>query len=240
VSGWPPEEAVVRPSTTACASLPTPLIHRNSDFGWRVLHRDIDLIYELVADPVPRFVRVLVGCRHISMTNGATERIRCKAAYAVNATGKGVQQTLRCASDSYRVDTSSNVISEGGSLSGSWAEVTRGMSYFRPSQRCGDRGQCGRRRLYGPSRREQAVGHLQATRWHRRGCRVDCVTQMIRRSGPLICWPVAREAHQVPVHCRLESPVGKSIDAVRWHCWCSIHFWRSTKCISTGKFEGGT
>ena len=62
------------------------------------------------------------------MTDGATERIRCKAAYAVNATGKAVQQTLRCASDSYRFEISSNVISEGGSLSGSWAEATRGAS----------------------------------------------------------------------------------------------------------------
>jgi len=58
------------------------------------------------------------------MTNGAIERIRCKATYAVNATGNAVQQTLRCASDSYRFEISSNVISEGGSLSGSWAEAT--------------------------------------------------------------------------------------------------------------------
>jgi len=64
----------------------------------------------------------------ITMTNGATEWIRCKAAYTVNATGKAVQQTLRCASDSYRFEISSNVISEGGSLSGSWAEATRGAS----------------------------------------------------------------------------------------------------------------
>jgi hypothetical protein len=42
------------------------------------------------------------GAGTITMTNGATERIRCKATYAVNATGKAVQQTLRCASDSYR------------------------------------------------------------------------------------------------------------------------------------------
>ena len=62
------------------------------------------------------------------MTNGATERIRCKATYAVNPSGKAVQQTLRCASDSYRVEISSNVISEGSSLSGSWAEATRGVS----------------------------------------------------------------------------------------------------------------
>jgi hypothetical protein len=68
------------------------------------------------------------GAGTITMANGATERIRCKATYAVNATGKAVQQTLRCASDSYRVEISSNVISEGGSLSGSWAEATRGVS----------------------------------------------------------------------------------------------------------------
>ena len=68
------------------------------------------------------------GAGTITMANGATERIRCKATYAVNATGKAVQQTLRCASDSYRVEISSNVISEGGSLSGSWAEATRGVA----------------------------------------------------------------------------------------------------------------
>src|SRR5580693_1333124 len=42
------------------------------------------------------------GAGTVTMTNGATEWIRCKATYAVNATGKAVQQTLRCASDSYR------------------------------------------------------------------------------------------------------------------------------------------
>jgi hypothetical protein len=68
------------------------------------------------------------GAGTIAMTNGATERIRCKATYAVNAAGKGVQQTLRCASESYRLEISSNVVSQGGSLSGSWAEATRGMS----------------------------------------------------------------------------------------------------------------
>jgi hypothetical protein len=68
------------------------------------------------------------GAGTITMTNGATERIRCRAAYAVDAIGKAVQQTLRCASDSYRVEIISNVVSQGGSLSGSWAEATRGVS----------------------------------------------------------------------------------------------------------------
>jgi hypothetical protein len=64
----------------------------------------------------------------ISMTNGSTERIRCKVVYAVNAAGKAFRQSLRCASDSYRVEISSNVISQGGALSGSWAETTHGLS----------------------------------------------------------------------------------------------------------------
>jgi hypothetical protein len=68
------------------------------------------------------------GAGTVTLANGATERLRCKAAYAVNATGKALQQTLRCASDSYRLEIRSNVISEGGSLSGSWAEATRGVS----------------------------------------------------------------------------------------------------------------
>ena len=68
------------------------------------------------------------GAGTVTMTNGATERLRCKVAYAVNAAGKVVEQTLRCASDSFRVEINSNLISEGGSLSGSWAETTRGLS----------------------------------------------------------------------------------------------------------------
>jgi hypothetical protein len=36
------------------------------------------------------------------ITIGTTERIRCKATYAVNSTGRALNQSLRCASDSYR------------------------------------------------------------------------------------------------------------------------------------------
>jgi hypothetical protein len=68
------------------------------------------------------------GAGTVTMTNGTTERIRCKASYTVNASGKAIQQRLRCASDSYRLEIRSDVTSEGGSLSGSWAEATRGMS----------------------------------------------------------------------------------------------------------------
>jgi hypothetical protein len=68
------------------------------------------------------------GAGSITMANGASEPIRCRATNSVNATGDAIRQTLRCASQSYRLDISSNVVSAGGSLSGKWAEATRGVS----------------------------------------------------------------------------------------------------------------
>ena len=62
------------------------------------------------------------------MANDSAERIRCRASYAVDPSGRAAQQSLRCASASYRLEVSSNVVSKGGSLSGSWMEATRGVS----------------------------------------------------------------------------------------------------------------
>jgi hypothetical protein len=58
------------------------------------------------------------GAGTVTMKNGATERIRCKATYAVHSTGRALNQSLRGASDSYRLEISSNVIFEGGAISG--------------------------------------------------------------------------------------------------------------------------
>ncbi len=68
------------------------------------------------------------GSGTITMSNGVSERLRCKATYAVNETGKALNQTLRCASDSYKLEISSNVIFNNGSLSGTWDEATRHAS----------------------------------------------------------------------------------------------------------------
>jgi hypothetical protein len=64
----------------------------------------------------------------ITMSNGGSERIRCKAVYAVNNTGKSLNQSLRCASDSYRLEITGNVTFNGGAISGTWGEATRGVS----------------------------------------------------------------------------------------------------------------
>jgi hypothetical protein len=64
----------------------------------------------------------------VTLDDGSTERIRCRASYAVGAGGNGLNQSLTCASDSYKFNFSTNVISEGGTLSGTWSETSRNVS----------------------------------------------------------------------------------------------------------------
>ena len=67
------------------------------------------------------------GSGTVTMSDGSSERIRCRATYRV-AGGNALAQTLRCASDSYKFDLSSNVTSQGNNVSGSWSEASRGIN----------------------------------------------------------------------------------------------------------------
>jgi hypothetical protein len=64
----------------------------------------------------------------VTLDDGSSERIRCRATYAVGESGAGLNQSLTCASDSYKFNLASNVIAEGGALSGTWSESSRGVS----------------------------------------------------------------------------------------------------------------
>ena len=64
----------------------------------------------------------------IVMSNGNTERLRCRANYNVGGGGASATQELRCASDSYRVDIQSNVALNGNAVVGTWTETSRGVS----------------------------------------------------------------------------------------------------------------
>ncbi len=68
------------------------------------------------------------GSGTISLSDGSKERLRCRASYRVSAGDNTLQQSLRCASDSYKFELSSDVVSEGGRVSGSWSETSRGVS----------------------------------------------------------------------------------------------------------------
>src|SRR5579862_3885952 len=67
------------------------------------------------------------GSGTVSMSDGSSERLRCRAAYKVDSTGLALKQTLRCASDSYKFDLSSDVTSQGDRVSGQWSETNRNI-----------------------------------------------------------------------------------------------------------------
>src|SRR6266478_766212 len=64
----------------------------------------------------------------VTLDDGSTERIRCRANYAVGAGGNGLNQSLLCASDSYKFDLRSSVVAERGALSGTWSESSRNIN----------------------------------------------------------------------------------------------------------------
>jgi hypothetical protein len=64
----------------------------------------------------------------VTLDDGSSERLRCRATYAVGAGGNGLNLSLVCASDSYKFDLKGNVISDRGALSGSWTESTRNVA----------------------------------------------------------------------------------------------------------------
>jgi hypothetical protein len=68
------------------------------------------------------------GAGTVTLDDGSSEKIRCKATYAVSGNGAGLNQTLVCASDSYKFDLRTNVIAQQGSISGSWSESSRGIT----------------------------------------------------------------------------------------------------------------
>jgi hypothetical protein len=78
--------------------------------------------------PFAGMAGVWSGGGTVTLDDGSTERIRCRATYAVGNGGNGLNQSLTCASDSYRFNLSSNVVASGGSLSGTWSESSRGIN----------------------------------------------------------------------------------------------------------------
>jgi len=75
----------------------------------------------------------------LSTTDGAQERLRCRATYDVTETGAELRLNLRCASESYNFDLASEVQYQGGAISGSWSEASRNASGTVSGRAAGDR-----------------------------------------------------------------------------------------------------
>jgi hypothetical protein len=78
--------------------------------------------------PFAGMAGVWSGGGSVTLDDGSTERIRCRATYAVGAGGSGLQQTLTCASDSYKFNLTSNLAAQGSAVSGTWSETSRNIN----------------------------------------------------------------------------------------------------------------
>ena len=63
----------------------------------------------------------------IDLTNEIHERLRCRATYTYGKPNS-LALSIRCASDNYKFELSSNVVERGGQFSGSWSETGYGVS----------------------------------------------------------------------------------------------------------------
>jgi len=68
------------------------------------------------------------GAGSVTLDDGSNERIRCRATYAVGEGGNGLQQTLTCASDSYKFNLTSNIMAQGSAIAGTWSETSRNIN----------------------------------------------------------------------------------------------------------------
>jgi hypothetical protein len=61
----------------------------------------------------------------VTLDDGSSERIRCRATYKVG--GPNMEMVLTCASDAYRFNLQAAVIAAGGEVTGTWSETSRNI-----------------------------------------------------------------------------------------------------------------
>lgn len=67
------------------------------------------------------------GSGTVTLDDGSSERIRCRATYAVGASGNGLNQSLTCASDAYKFNLQAAVEAQNGEVTGNWTESSRNV-----------------------------------------------------------------------------------------------------------------
>jgi len=67
------------------------------------------------------------GTGTIALSNGAKERIRCRATYRLDSSSVDLRLELSCTSDSYKFELQSRITYSDQAISGSWNETTRGV-----------------------------------------------------------------------------------------------------------------
>ena len=60
----------------------------------------------------------------ISLTNDINERLRCRANHSFRQNNSSLALSIRCASDNYKFELTSNVVERRGQISGQWSEAS--------------------------------------------------------------------------------------------------------------------
>jgi hypothetical protein len=68
------------------------------------------------------------GTGTIFISDGGSERIRCRAIYSVAPDGMTLKQDLKCASDSYKFELTTDIHASGNSVYGDWTETSRNIN----------------------------------------------------------------------------------------------------------------
>jgi hypothetical protein len=64
----------------------------------------------------------------IDLTNDIHEKLRCRATYTYGQSNNSLALAIRCASDNYKFELTSNVTEKGGQFSGQWKETAYDVS----------------------------------------------------------------------------------------------------------------
>jgi hypothetical protein len=75
----------------------------------------------------------------LTTSSGERNRLRCRANYNAGHGGKSLRLSIRCASDSYNFDLSSNVVDRNGRIYGDWRESNYSVSGTVSGRLSGDR-----------------------------------------------------------------------------------------------------
>jgi len=75
----------------------------------------------------------------LTTANGTQDRLRCRASYTPGQGGEQLRLNIRCASDNYNFDLSSDVTSRNGQISGEWIEASRNASGTVTGRASGER-----------------------------------------------------------------------------------------------------
>ena len=80
------------------------------------------------ASPFDKLAGRWVGEGRLGVKDSPTEAVKCRVTYFVQEGGNQLRQSIRCASQSGSIEVASTVTHAGGSLTGSWKELTREWS----------------------------------------------------------------------------------------------------------------